>query len=115
MESAIELREFELTNTIKSINRTTIMSAKRWKIAHNVIVIEVENMLARVRFIRYEGTEEKFGTQMNVIKDVIFEGNILQQVVEAVKYLNTQIKEKTYLGSDGLFKTDEEYPQFVRE
>ena len=70
---------------------------------------------ARVRFIRYEGTEEKFGTQMNVIKDVIFEGNILQQVVEAVKYLNTQIKEKTYLGSDGLFKTDEEYPQFVRE
>ena len=68
-----------------------------------------------MRFIRYEGTEEKFGTQMNVIKDVIFEGNILQQVVEAIKYLNTQIKEKTYLGSDGLFKTDEEYPQFVRE
>ena len=30
---------------------------------------------ARVRFIRYEGTEERVGTQMNVIKDVIFEGN----------------------------------------
>ena len=26
----------------------------------------------RVRFIRYEGIEEKFGTEMNVIKDLIF-------------------------------------------
>lgn len=33
---------------------------------------------ARVRFIRYEGTEEKLGTEMNVIKDVIFEGNCRQ-------------------------------------
>ena len=33
---------------------------------------------ARIRFIRYEGTEEKFGAQMNVIKDVIFEGTILK-------------------------------------
>lgn len=32
---------------------------------------------ARIRFIRYEGTEEKFGTEMNVIKDVIFEGTLL--------------------------------------
>jgi len=70
---------------------------------------------ARVRFIRYEGKEEKFGTEMNVIKDIILEGNILQQVNETIKYLNTQIKEKTYLGSDGLFRTDEEYPEFVRE
>ena len=70
---------------------------------------------ARVRFIRYDGISEKFGTEMNVIKDVIFEGAILQQVNETIKYLNTQIKEKTYLGSDGLFRTDEEYPEFVRE
>lgn len=31
---------------------------------------------ARVRFIRYEGTEEKFGAEMNVVKDVTFEGRI---------------------------------------
>ena len=70
---------------------------------------------ARVRFIRYEGTEEKFGTEMNVIKDVMFEGNILKQVEESIKYLNTQIKEKTYLGSKGIFVTEEEYPRFVRQ
>ena len=70
---------------------------------------------ARVRFIRYDGTEELFGTEMNVIKDVIFEGTILKQVEESIKYLATQIKEKTYLGSKGLFVTEEEYPEFVRQ
>ena len=70
---------------------------------------------ARVRFIRYEGTEERVGAQMNVIKDVIFEGNILKVVTDAVAYLDTQIKEKTYLGKEGLFITEEEYPKFVRQ
>lgn len=32
----------------------------------------------RIRFIRYEGVEEKFGTEMNVIKDVIFKGTIFK-------------------------------------
>lgn len=32
---------------------------------------------ARVRFIRYEGTEAKVGTETNVIKDVTFDGKIL--------------------------------------
>lgn len=70
---------------------------------------------ARVRFIRYEGTEEKFGTQMNVIKDVIFDGKILGMVKDSIAYLDTQIKEKTYLGQDGTFVTEEEYPKFVRQ
>ena len=29
----------------------------------------------RMRFIRYEGVNEKVGTEINVIKDVTFEGN----------------------------------------
>lgn len=70
---------------------------------------------ARIRFIRYEGTEEHVGTQMNVIKDVIFEGTILKMITDAIAYLDTQIKEKTYLGKDGLFVTEEEYPKFVRQ
>lgn len=70
---------------------------------------------ARIRFIRYEGTEEKFGSEMNVIKDVIFEGTILKMIRDCIAYLDTQIKEKTYLGNDGLFVTEEEYPKFVRQ
>ena len=46
---------------------------------------------ARIRFIRYEGTEEKFGTEMNVIKDVIFEGTLLNMINEAIAYLDTQV------------------------
>ena len=70
---------------------------------------------ARIRFIRYEGTEEKFGTEMNVIKDVIFEGTLLKMINDAISYLDTQLKEKTYLGPEGTFVTDEEYPKFVRQ
>ena len=70
---------------------------------------------ARVRFVRYEGTKECVGTQMNVIKDVAFEGNVLNMLTNAISYLDTQIKEKTYLGQDGLFVTEEEYPKFVRQ
>lgn len=70
---------------------------------------------ARVRFIRYDGVEEKFGTEMNVIKDVIFEGKVLDMIAESISYLDTQIKEKTYLGQEGRFVTEAEYPKFVRQ
>ena len=70
---------------------------------------------ASVRFIRYEGTEEKTGTEMNVIKDVIFEGPVREQIDKSVAFLATQIKERTYLGADGKFVTEAEYPEFVRQ
>ena len=68
---------------------------------------------ARVRFIKYNGTEEKVGREMNVIKDVTFEGRILDQIQKTIDFLETQVKEHSYLGEDGLFKTDREYPKFV--
>ena len=70
---------------------------------------------ASVRFIRYEGTEEKTGAEMNVIKDVIFEGPVREQIDKSVAFLATQIKERTYLGADGKFITEVEYPEFVRQ
>lgn len=68
---------------------------------------------ARVRFIRYEGTEAKVGTEMNVIKDVTFDGRILEMVAKSIDFVKSQIKERKYLGSDGKFVTVEEYPEFV--
>ena len=68
---------------------------------------------ARVRFIRYEGTEAKVGAQMNVIKDKIFEGRILQVVEKSIEFVRSQIKEHTYLGKDGKFVTEPEYPEFA--
>jgi ATP-dependent DNA helicase RecG len=69
---------------------------------------------AFIRFIRYDGTEAKVGKDMNVIKDVIFDGRILEQVEKAVEFIKIQMKEKTYLGHDGIFVTEEEYSEFVR-
>ena len=68
---------------------------------------------AHIRFLKYDGTVAKVGTEMNVIKDVVFRGKILSQVEEAVKYLKTQIRERTFLGANGQFVTEEEYPEFV--
>ncbi len=68
---------------------------------------------ARVRFIRYEGTEAKVGAEMNVVKDKIFEGRILDLTEQTIEYVRTQIKEHTYLGHDARFVTEPEYPEFV--
>ena len=68
---------------------------------------------ARVRFIRYDGTEAKVGTEMNVIKDEIFEGRILNMVRSSLDFVRSQIKEHTKLGTDGLFHTTPEYPEFA--
>ena len=69
---------------------------------------------ARIRFIRYDGLEAKVGKEMNVVKDASFEGRLLDQVKAAVDYIKTQMKEKTYLGHEGVFVTEEEYGEFVR-
>ena len=67
---------------------------------------------AQVRVIRYDGTEAKVGTEMNVIKDEIFTGPILKMTSNVLAFVKTQIKEHTYLGQDGRFRTDEQYPEF---
>ena len=67
----------------------------------------------RTRFIRYKGTEERVGVEMNVIKDVTFEGTILDQVKATIAYLETQVEEHTFLGQHGQFVTHRDYPKFV--
>ena len=68
---------------------------------------------ARTRFIRYEGVDERVGVEMNVVKDVTFEGTILNQIRKTVEFIETQIKEHTFLGQQGLFVTLRDYPKFV--
>ena len=68
---------------------------------------------ARTRFIRYEGVDEKVGAEMNVIKDVTFEGTILNQVGKTIEFIETQVREHTFLGQHGQFVTLRDYPKFV--
>ena len=50
---------------------------------------------------------------MNVIKDKMFQGRILDLVEQTIEYVRTQIKEHTYLGPDARFVTEPEYPEFA--
>lgn len=67
----------------------------------------------RTRFIRYEGVDEKVGAEMNVIKDVTFEGTILNQVQKTIEFIETQVREHTFLGQHAQFVTKRDYPEFV--
>ncbi len=68
---------------------------------------------ASVRFIRYDGTMEKVGTEMNVIKDEVFRGRILDVIEKSKEFVQSQIKERTFLGKNGRFVTQPEYPEYV--
>ena len=50
---------------------------------------------------------------MNVIKDVTFEGTILNQVRKTIDFIETQVREHTYLGQHAQFVTKRDYPEFV--
>ncbi|MCI0330678.1 MAG: putative DNA binding domain-containing protein [candidate division Zixibacteria bacterium] len=68
---------------------------------------------ARVRFLRFQGTEELFGSESNIIKDSYFEGPLARQIAKLQEFLRTQIREFSYLNEDGRFVTEAEYPEFA--
>ena len=67
---------------------------------------------ARIRIVRYDGEEERFGREMNVVKDVWFEGRIVEMTQKAIDFVDTQIKEYSFLGEDARFVTIPQYPPF---
>ncbi len=60
-----------------------------------------------------EGVDDKVGAEMNVIKDVIFEGTILNLVKKTIEFIEPQVREHTFLGQHGQFVTRRDYPEFV--
>ena len=71
------------------------------------------SLVQRTRFIRYEGIDEKVGAEMSVIKDVTFEGTILNQIKKTIEFIETQVREHTFLGQHAQFVTKRDYPEFV--
>lgn len=68
---------------------------------------------AYIRVRRYGGSEEQFGTSMNIEADERFSGPLPQQLAEAEKFIASQISNFTRLGPDGKFVTSPEYPRQV--
>jgi len=68
---------------------------------------------AKIRFFRYEGIKVETGPRSNMIKDRFFEGPIAKQIDQMTEMVKTQIREFSFLGEDGKFKTVLEYPEFA--
>jgi ATP-dependent DNA helicase RecG len=65
---------------------------------------------AFIRVIRYEGTEEKFGTRMNVVADRVVDGPLPFQLAAAIDFITPLIRNFTRLGLDQRFETTSEFP-----
>lgn len=66
----------------------------------------------RIRFLRYDGTVEQVGTNINIIKDVNIEYPILRIIDKAKDFIATQLREFTALNSKtGMFQIVPEYPE----
>ena len=68
---------------------------------------------ARVRVLKFEGTEFQVGTDMNIVKDKTFDRCLYRIINEASDFIKSQLREFTYLHPDGFFKTIPEYPEFA--
>lgn len=68
---------------------------------------------ARIRFLRFEGTEEKTGSEYNVVKDAFIDGPLPRMIQETENIISGQIRDFTRLGRDGKFYTRPEYPSDV--
>ncbi len=68
---------------------------------------------ARLRFLKFEGTKEISGAQRNVVKDTWFDGPLPKIVADFRVFMKSTIREFDYLGKDGKFVREPEYPEFA--
>jgi len=64
----------------------------------------------RIRFFRFDGTQEKTGEDYNVIKSEWIEGPVPDLIVNAEKVISSQVREFSALGRDSKFYSTPEYP-----
>lgn len=64
---------------------------------------------AYIRFLRFEGTEQKSGKNFNVIKDRTFEGTIVDQIRDCARFISANLREFTSF-EHGRFEARPEYP-----
>ena len=68
---------------------------------------------ARVRVLKFEGTNFQVGTEMNIVKDRTFDKCLYKILEEARDFINSQLREFTHLNQKGIFETVPEYPEFA--
>jgi len=66
---------------------------------------------ARIRVIRYEGTQEQFGEQMNAVYSTFVDGNISKLLYSAKPIIASQIRTFQRFNSSGKLFMQQEYPE----
>ena len=108
-------------DTAQILRGRGLMKRKNGKdyLTNAAILLFAENVAqfypnCRVRFLRYMGTEEKVGTEMNVVKDKSFEEPILKLIGKAKEFIKDQLREFNALDPNtGRFSVIPEYPEFA--
>ena len=68
----------------------------------------------RIRFVRYEGTDAKTGTNINITRDKSIELPLLRIIEQAKEFIGSQLREFTALDKKaGIFQIVPEYPEFA--
>ena len=57
---------------------------------------------ARVRVLKFEGTDFQVGTNMNIVKDRTFDSCLYKTIEQAKDFINTQLREFTHLNANGV-------------
>lgn len=68
---------------------------------------------SRLRVIKFEGNDFQIGALMNIIKEKTFDKNLYKILNEAKEFINSQLREFSYLNKDGVFEKHPEYPEFA--
>lgn len=68
---------------------------------------------ARVRFLRFDGTEMGTGKDLNIIKDQTFEGPLARVIDGIQAAVRSQLREFQFLNHEGVFVAVPEYPEFA--
>lgn len=132
-DAAIEDLDTELLDVYKDIlnagNMTyeQLLSARGFirkqngvsKLTNAAVLLFAKNIIqfypnCRIRFIRYDGTKARTGSDINITRDYNIERPILRIIQEAKDFISNQLREFTALNpSTGRFKIVPEYPEFA--
>lgn len=68
---------------------------------------------SRLRVIKYSGNNMQTGENLNIIKEETFRLPLYKLIIEAQKFIKTQLRDFNHLNQDGIFEKVPEYPEFA--
>lgn len=90
-----------------------------FKLTNAAVLLFAKNIVqfypnCRIRFVRYDGTKARTGSDINIIRDYNIELPILKIIQSAKEFISSQLREFTALDpSSGKFQIVPEYPEFA--